>query len=246
MLSTQTIASKILENILLHQRVGTFRWAFNLFEFIRNIFITFEFCLVMEEKINACQMLADIAELERTHSLNKEEQRLTFESRLQILLRIHKWREENKRLGLEPAISDSWTPEQRQRFLDEWNDYQSMLESVQVGCCQKKSRDEIHDEPAQDDERPFYIESITQVNTKKFRTKAMNYRVQFTNALADVEITNLHEQLHEIFQQILDETIGGIPPQDQVRFVLHSNQLEYPINFPFMAPGRLTTKRILA
>ena len=84
------------------------------------------------------------------------------------------------------------------------------------------------------------------MNTKKFKTKAMNYRVQFTNALADVEITSLHEQLHEIFQQILDETIGGIPPQDQERFVLHSNQLEYPINFPFMAPGRLTTERIFA
>ena len=48
-------------------------------------------------------------------------------------------------------------------------------------------------------ERPFYIESVTQVNKKKFRTKAMNYRVQFTNTLADVEITSLHEQLHEIF-----------------------------------------------
>ena len=35
-------------------------------------------------------------------------------------------------------------------------------------------------------ERPFYIESVTQVNTKKFRTKGMNYRLQFTNALADV------------------------------------------------------------
>ena len=56
----------------------------------------------------------------------------------------------------------------------------------------------------------------------------MNYRVQFTNALADVEITSLHEQLHEIFQQILDETIGSVPPQDQVRFVLHSNQLDKP------------------
>ena len=27
-----------------------------------------------------------------------------------------------------------------------------------------------------DNERPFYIESVMQVNTKKFRTKAMNYR----------------------------------------------------------------------
>ena len=34
----------------------------------------------MEEKINACPTLADLAELKRTHSLNEEEQRLVFES----------------------------------------------------------------------------------------------------------------------------------------------------------------------
>ena len=39
MFSAQTIISEILENILLllHQRVGTFRLAFSLFEFIRVI-----------------------------------------------------------------------------------------------------------------------------------------------------------------------------------------------------------------
>ena len=52
-------------------------------------FMAFEFCLVMEEKINACQTLTDLAELERTHFLNEEEQRLVFERRLQIFLRIH-------------------------------------------------------------------------------------------------------------------------------------------------------------
>ena len=199
----------------------------------------------MEEKINVCQTLADIAELERTHSLNEEEQRLVFERRLQVFLQIQKWREE-KKLGLEPSISDTWTPEQRQRFLNEWDDYQSVLESEQMGRGQKRSHDEMHYESDQDDERPFYVESVRQVNTKKFRTKAMNYRAHFTNALANVEITNLQERLHEIFQQVLDETIGGIPLQDQVRFVLHSNQLEYPINFPLMAPNRLTTERIHA
>ena len=65
---------------------------------------------------NACQTLTDIAELERTHSLNEEEQRLVFERRLQIFLRIYEWREENKRLGLEPAISDSWTPNRDKDF----------------------------------------------------------------------------------------------------------------------------------
>ena len=97
----------------------------------------------MDEKINACQTLADIVELERTHSLNEEEQRFVFERRLQIFLRIQESREENKKLGLEPTISDSWTPEQRQRFLDEWNDEQTILESVQVGRGQKRSHDEI-------------------------------------------------------------------------------------------------------
>ena len=96
----------------------------------------------------------------------------------------------------------------------------------------------------QDDERPFNTESVTQVNIKTFRTTGMNYCVQFTNALADVEISSLHEWLHEIFQQILDETIGRVAPQDQVRVVLHSNQLEYPITFPFMIPEH--TERIFA
>ena len=81
---------------------------------------------------------------------------------------------------------------------------------------------------------------------KSLERPVMNYRIHFTNALADVEISSLHEQLHEIFQRILDETIVGVPPQDQVRLVLHSNQLEYSIHFPFMTPARLTTERILA
>ena len=64
--------------------------------------------------------------------------------------------------------------------------------------------------------------------------------------LADVEITSLHEQLHEIFQQILDETVGSVPPQDQIHFLLHSNQLDKPIHFPFIPAERLTTEHILA
>ena len=215
----------------------------------------------MEEKINACQTLAELAELERIHSLNDEERRLVFERRLWIFLRIHEWREENERLGLEPTISGFWTPEQRETYLRDWLDDSGVMEAIRV---EKRTHDEMmNEEPStshqvneevlqtgraevDDNERPFYVDSITQVNTKKFRTKAMNYRVRFTNTLADVEITNLHGRLHEIFQQVLDETIEGIPPQDHVRFVLHSNQLEYPINFPFIAPNRLTTERILA
>ena len=102
------------------------------------------------------------------------------------------------------------------------NEEPSTSHQVNEGALQMGRGDE-------DNERQFNVESVRQVNTKKFRTKAMNYRVQFINALADVEIPSLHEQLHEIFQQILDETIGGVPPQEQLRFVLHSNQLDKPI-----------------
>ena len=62
--------------------------------------------------------------------------------------------------------------------------------------------------------------------------------------MADDEVTNLHERLHDTFQQILDDTVGGAPSHDQVRMI-YSNQLEYPIAFPFMTPQRLTSERIL-
>ena len=207
----------------------------------------------MEEKINACQTLAELAELERTHLLHEEEQRLVFERRLQIFQRIYEWREENKKLGLEPTISDFWTPEQRQRFLDEWSDDSYIIEASRG---EKRTYDEMmSEEPStsqlgrgevDDNERPFYIESARQVYAKKFKTNATSYRILFTNVLADVEITSLHERLHELFQQILDETVGGVPQQDQVRFLFHSNQLDNPIDFPFMPAERLNTEHILA
>ena len=42
----------------------------------------------MEDKINACQTLAELAELERTHSLNEEERRLVFERLLWMFLQV--------------------------------------------------------------------------------------------------------------------------------------------------------------
>ena len=84
------------------------------------------------------------------------------------------------------------------------------------------------------------------MNVKKFKTTGMDYHVQFTNAFANVELSEYHNRLHEIFQSLLDEVTHGIPPHDQVRFVLHSSQLENPISFPFMPHQRLTTERVLA
>ena len=226
----------------------------------------------MNKEIINCHTIAELNSLQRMHALTEQEQRLVFERQMGIFQRIAEWRMENERMGLVPDISDTWTPEQREAFLRDWFDDQVISQTShgekrsheeinegastsQPGRGQKRFYDEMlggdDEEPVQigrgqDDERPFNIESVTQVNIKKFRTTGMNYRVPFTNALADAELTNLHERLHYIFQQILDETIGGVPPKDQERIVIHSNQLEYPITFPFMAPHRLTTERVLA
>ena len=74
----------------------------------------------------------------------------------------------------------------------------------------------------------------------------MKYHVQFTNAIADMELSQYHDRLHEIFQSLLDRVIGDVPSPDQVHFVLQSPQLEMQILFPFMPGQRLTTERVLA
>ena len=187
---------------------------------------------------------------------------------MQIFFRIREWREENKKLGLEPTISDTWKPQQRESFLQDWLDDDSIimepavknarmtkihspssnaLKALQrhrwVVAGEKRLHDEVDDE---DDERPYVIEGIKEVNVKKFRTKGTNYTLRFNNTMADVEIKNLHERLHDVFQQILDDTVGGVPSCDQIRLIIHSTQLKNPIAFPFNPAQDLTTERILS
>jgi hypothetical protein len=125
----------------------------------------------------------------------------------------------------------------------------------QVGRGQKRSFEETNDdnEPGQEgsyenevSDNVFTVQSVKQVNVKKFKTTGMDYHIQFTNAFANVELSEYHERLHEIFQSLLNEVTQGVPPHDQVRFVLHSTQLENPISFPFMPRERFTTERVLA
>ena len=114
----------------------------------------------------------------------------------------------------------------------------------QVGYGEKRTRDEVDDED--EDERPYAIEGVKEVNIKMFRTKGTNYSLRFNNAMADVEIKDVHERLHDVFQHILDNTVGDVPSRDQVRMIIHSTQLKNPIAFPFKPAQALTTERILS
>ena len=55
----------------------------------------------------------EIDEYASENNLTDEERRALFERRMQLFFRIRELRKENKELGLEPTISDTWTPEQR-------------------------------------------------------------------------------------------------------------------------------------
>ena len=206
------------------------------------------FDLSMERRIKECQTIAELLTLENQSVFNESEKRLLFERKMEIFVRIRGWRLENERLGLIPELTDTWTPEQRERFLCDWGN-----DEPQVGHGQKRSHEEtINDdiETGQDDDAEtsdaFTVVGVRQVNMKKFKTTGVDYHIRFTNAFANVELSEYHDRLHEIFQSLLDEVIRGVPPHDQVRFVLHSPQLEKPISFPFMPRQRLATERVLA
>ena len=76
------------------------------------------------------------------------------------------------------------------------------------------------------------MKGAKQVNVKRFKTMGVNYHVQFTNAFANVELSEHYNRLHRIFQSLLDEVIQGVPPHDQIRFVGEANwrsQFRFPL-----------------
>ena len=196
------------------------------------------------------------------YTLNEVEQRLLFERQMEIFQRIREWRVENEQLGLIPDFTDTWTPEQLEAFMYNWqNDepfiqvnegderfYEEMNDESliqQVGRGQKRSGEEMSgDDEVRDNF--FVVSGIKQVNVKKFKTTGTDYAIQFTDTFAHLELSEFHDRLHKIFQSVLDRVTQDIPEHDQVRFVLHSPQLEYPISLPFMPRQRLTTEHVLA
>ena len=118
-------------------------------------------------------------------------------------------------MGLEPTVSDTWTPEQRESFLQGWlDDNLATMEAScsdedpsdqvnegastsQMGRGEKRTHDEVDDD--EEDERPYVIEGVKEGNIKKFKTKGTNYTLRFNNAMAGVEIKDVHERLHDVF-----------------------------------------------
>ena len=73
---------------------------------------------------------------------------------------------------------------------------------------------------------------------------ATDHRVRFNNVLADRDLLESYETTHKIIHHLLEDVKEGMAPNDQVRFILRSEQLETPISLPFMTVERLTTERV--
>ena len=126
----------------------------------------------------------------------------------------------------------------------DWQDDEPLL---QMGRGEKRSIDEVNDGVTDEVSDNFFtVTNMKQVKVRKFSTTGVDYTVQFTDTFAHLELSQFHDRLHGIFESLLNSITRDIPENDQVRFVLHSPQLEKPISLPFMALSRLTTERVLA
>ena len=117
-------------------------------------------------------------------------------------------------------------------------------DEVQIGRGEKrKSEDEQDDEQGQ---YYYHIESRKKYHSKKFGMTATDHRVRFNNVLADFDLLESYESTLKIFHHLLEEVTEGMAPNDKVRFILRSEQLETPISLPFLTVEELTTERVFS
>ena len=110
---------------------------------------------------------------------------------------------------------------------------------------QKRKNESDDDETESEDEQGQYyyqLESRRKYHSRKFGMTATDHRVRFNNVLADRDLLQSYESSLKIFHHLLEEVKEGMAPNDQVRFILRSQQLETPISLPFME-GRTTYRR---
>lgn len=90
----------------------------------------------------------------------------------------------------------------------------------------------------------YEIVQTSQRRVAKFNTTATDYLLK----VKEISVCGLREVLQlleELFSSILAKITKGMQPTDQVRFVMHSPRLSYPISLPFMPLLNLTPTRIM-
>ena len=109
----------------------------------------------------------------------------------------------------------------------------------------QKRKNESDDESESEDEQGQYyyqLESSKKYHSKKFGMTATDHKVRFNNVLADFDLLQSYESTMKIFHHLLEEVTEGMAPNDRIRFILRSEQLDTPISLPFMTVEQLTTE----
>ena len=99
-----------------------------------------------------------------------------------------------------------------------------------------------------EEQEPDYyrIEPGIKNHSKKFKMVAKNYRIHFNNALGNVDLLESRNRTYGIFDRLIEDVTEGMNPADQVRFVLQSDQLQFPISIPFCRLEELTVEKVLS
>ena len=123
-------------------------------------------------------------------------------------------------------------------------------DEVQTGRGEKRKNqsDDEESSESEDEQGQYYyqLESSKKYHSKKFGMTATDHKVRFNNVLADFDLLESYESTMKIFRHLLDDVTEGIAPNDKVRFILRSEQLETPISLPFMTVEELTTEKVFS
>ena len=117
------------------------------------------------------------------------------------------------------------------------------LEGEQTGRGEKRKAESQNEEQGQN---YYHIKPVRKFHSKKFNTTAQNYSVRFNNVLDNVDLLESQKRTYAIFHHLIEDVTTGMNPNDQVRFILHSDQLQTPIVIPFCPLQELTTEKVLS
>ena len=117
------------------------------------------------------------------------------------------------------------------------------LEREQTGRGEKRKAENQNEEQEQN---YYQIKPVRKHHSKKFNTTAKNYSVRFNNVLDEVDLLESRKRAYTIFNHLIEDVTEDINPNDQVRFILSSDQLQTPIVIPFCSLEELTTEKVLS
>ena len=118
----------------------------------------------------------------------------------------------------------------------------------QVGRGEKRNHESDSESESEDEQGQRYFERDPEIQYRsgKFGMTATDHRVRFNNVIAHRDLLESIETTQKIFHYLLEEVTEGMNPNDQVRFILRSDQLDTPIFLPFMPLEQLTTEKVYA